>query len=306
MSPAIRSAVNDWLARLSALRDISQNTRKAYRADVESLVSFLTGHKGALPTPATLAGIDVEDMRAFMAHERARGLSPRSLARRLSALKNFHHWLGEREGKDSSEVLSLRSPKHNRNLPRPIEADDAFALIDQVETQAQQAWVAARDVAVLTLLYGCGLRVSEALALVGAEHPLPALLRIRGKGGKERQVPVLPVAREAVADYVRLCPHRLARNEPLFRGIRGGPLNSRNVREVMRQLRIRLGLPSTATPHALRHSFATHLLQAGGDLRTIQELLGHASLSTTQVYTAVNNARLLEIYTNAHPRATGA
>jgi len=238
-----------------------------------------------------------------MAAERAGGLAPRSLARRLSAVKSFYRWLAEREGFDPSAVLAARSPRYTRKLPRPLDEDAAIALIDRVEAQAPQDWVAARDVAVVTLLYGCGLRISEALGLTGAALPMPPVLTILGKGGKERRVPVIPLARSAVAAYADLCPHPLTRAEPLFRGVRGGALNPRQISGVVARARVQLGLPATATPHALRHSFATHLLAAGGDLRAIQDLLGHASLSTTQAYTAVDQTRLMEIYADTHPHA---
>jgi integrase/recombinase XerC len=243
------------------------------------------------------------DLRAFMAHERARGLGPRSLARALSAVKGFTGWLAEREGIDATAVLSARGPKYRRSLPRPLTEEGARDMIGRVETQAREDWIAARDAAVVTLLYGCGLRISEALGLTGAANPLPEVLRITGKGGKTRLVPVIPVARAAVARYAALVPFDLAPAEPLFRGARGGALNPRLIARAMESARMQLGLPATATPHAMRHSFATHLLSAGGDLRTIQQLLGHASLSTTQAYTAVDTARIMDVYEKAHPRA---
>jgi len=227
------------------------------------------------------------------------------MARKLSAVKAFYRWLSEREGFEPTAVLSTRSPKFQKKLPRPLAIDAAKALIDCVEIQTETPWVAARDVAVLTLLWGCGLRISEALGLKGADAPLPDVLRIVGKGGKERVVPVLPAARDAVEAYVRACPHLQAADAPLFRAIRGGALGPRAIAQVMANARMQLGLPATATPHAMRHSFATHLLDAGGDLRAIQELLGHASLSTTQAYTAVDTARLMEVYNRAHPKAAG-
>jgi len=238
-----------------------------------------------------------------MAHERERGLGARSMARALSAVKQFTAWVADRSGADATAVLAARGPKYRRKLPRPLSVEGAAAMLDQVGEGARHDWVGARDMAVLTLLYGCGLRISEALGLTGAEYPLPEVLRIKGKGGKERLVPVLPAARDTVADYVHQCPFEVERNAPLFRGVRGGPLNPRLIALAMEQTRARLGLPASATPHALRHSFATHLLSAGGDLRAIQELLGHASLSTTQGYTAVDATRLMEVYERAHPRA---
>jgi integrase/recombinase XerC len=225
------------------------------------------------------------------------------LARQLSAVKTFYRWLSEREGFEPTAVLSTRSPKFAKKLPRPLAEDAATAMIDTIELQARDSWVAARDVAVVTLLYGCGLRISEALGLTGANAPLPAVMRITGKGGKERIVPVIDAARDAVATYMRLCPHAISAHSPLFRGTRGGALNPRLVQKVMEKSRLQLGLPATATPHAMRHSFATHLLTAGGDLRAIQELLGHASLSTTQAYTAVDTAHLMDVYNRTHPKA---
>ena len=211
--------------------------------------------------------------------------------------------MSEREGFDPTPVLSARSPKFQKKLPRPVSEDAAKALIETVDVQSMEPWIAARDSAVVTLLYGCGLRISEALSLSGADQPLPEVLRITGKGGKERVVPVIAAARRAVAEYVALFPGKLPPDGALFRGARGGALSPRQIQKVVAQARMQLGLPATATPHAMRHSFATHLLAAGGDLRAIQELLGHASLSTTQAYTAVDTAQLMEVYSRAHPRA---
>jgi integrase/recombinase XerC len=218
-------------------------------------------------------------------------------------VKGFTAWLAERDGSDASAVLSARGPRYRRKLPRPLSEDGARAMIDRAGSLPPADWIAARDAAVLTLLYGCGLRISEALGLTGAARPLPDVLRITGKGGKTRLVPVLPAARAAVDRYAALVPFDLTPAGPLFRGARGGPLNPRLIARAMEVARMQLGLPASATPHALRHSFATHLLAAGGDLRAIQELLGHSSLSTTQAYTAVDAARLMEVYEKAHPRA---
>lgn len=305
LTPATRDALQRWCDHLSALDGAAANTVKAYQSDVAVYLDFLGQHHGGAPAPVALAAVSQSDMRAFMAHERGRGLGARSLARRLSSVKGFTRWLSDRDGSEPTAVLAARGPKFRRKLPRPLSQDAAREVIAQVDLQAREDWVAARDVAVVTLLYGCGLRISEALSLTAADHPVPQVLRIRGKGGKERMVPVIPAARAAVATYVRLCPFALASapDAALFRGARGGPLNPRLIAAAMEQARHALGLPATATPHALRHSFATHLLAAGGDLRTIQELLGHASLSTTQAYTAVDAARLMEVYTQAHPRA---
>ncbi len=305
LTPALRDAVERWSAQLLALDGASHHTLRAYRADVMAFADFVARHGDEAATPARLADCSQSDMRAFMAHERARGLGARSLARRLSSVKGFVRWLTDRSGAEATAVLAARAPKYRRKLPRPLAPDAAREMIAQVDLQAREDWIAARDMAVVTLLYGCGLRISEALSLKVADQPLPDMLRIIGKGSKERLVPVLPAARAAVADYVRLCPLPLATapQGPLFRGARGGPLNPRLIARAMEEARLALGLPATATPHAMRHSFATHLLAAGGDLRAIQELLGHASLSTTQAYTAVDSARLMEVYANAHPRA---
>jgi len=303
LSPALRDALAQWLAEERAIDGAAENTLKAYGADVTGFLAFLAEYDGAAAGPARIARIELRDLRAWMAHERGRGLGARSLARALSAVKGFVRWLARRDGFDPTAVLSARAPKYQRKLPRPLPEDAARAVLEDVGTGAREAWVAARDTAVVTLLYGCGLRISEALGLTGRDAPLPDVLRIRGKGGKERLVPVLPAARAAVEAYRDLCPHDLTLEGPLFRGVRGGALNPRQVAHAMELTRARLGLPASATPHALRHSFATHLLGAGGDLRAIQELLGHASLSTTQAYTAVDTARLMEVYAAAHPKA---
>ncbi|MGC9445783.1 tyrosine recombinase XerC [Cereibacter johrii] len=300
--PAARDALEAWLTHQRAIEGASAHTIRAYTADVTGWLAFLAGHLGEGYGLRMLASVPHADLRAWMAHERARGLGARSLARSLSAVRQFTGWLAEREGVDATAVLSARGPKFRRKLPRPLSEADAKALLSTVAEEAAEDWIRARDLAVVTLLYGCGLRISEALGLPGTAHPLPEVLRIRGKGDKERLVPSLPVAREAVARYAAICPFDLA-SGVLFRGARGGPLNPRLVARTMERARATLGLPPTATPHALRHSFATHLLNAGGDLRSIQELLGHASLSTTQVYTAVDGARLMEVYAKAHPRA---
>ncbi|MCB6178956.1 tyrosine recombinase XerC [Rhodobacter sp. Har01] len=304
LAPQLRAALADWLAQLSALKGASRHTLTAYAHDLRGYLAFLAAHRGgAEGLPAVLATTQ-SDLRAWMAHERARGLEARSLARALSAVKSFTAWAADRTGAEATPVLSARGPKFRRKLPRPLTEDGAAEIIETVGLQARQDWQQARDIAVVTLLYGCGLRISEALGLTAAALPLPDVLRITGKGEKTRLVPVLPAARAAVAAYARACPHDLAPDAPLFRGARGGPLNPRLIQLAMEKARAQLGLPATATPHALRHSFATHLLSAGGDLRAIQELLGHASLSTTQAYTAVDAARLMEVYDAAHPRAT--
>ena len=302
ISAAFTDALAAWLDHQRALLGASENTITAYRTDLLGFLAFMTQHHGDLQGLGPIAKISVTDMRSWMAHERGRGVSARSLARQLSAVKTFYRWVAEREGFEPTAVLSTRSPKFQKKLPRPLAEDAASAMIETIELQSNEPWVAARDQAVVTVLYGCGLRISEALGLMGADAPLPATLRIMGKGNKERIVPVIEAARVAVDHYLELCPHPLEPHLPLFRGVRGGKLNQRIVQKSMERARMQLGLPATATPHAMRHSFATHLLTAGGDLRAIQELLGHASLSTTQAYTAVDTARLMEVYEKAHPR----
>lgn len=303
LSGGAAEVLGRWLDHIRALDGASENTVTAYRADVAGFLGFLGQYEGEGMGRARLARITQSDMRAWMAHERGRGLSSRSLARALSSVKSFYRWFAERDGFDATHVLAARAPKFQKKLPRPLSEDAARDVITQVEVQATEPWIAARDAAIMTLLYGCGLRRSEALSLTGSDVPLPEVLRIRGKGDKERLVPVLPAAREAVQEYLRLCPYRAEPGIALFRGVRGGPLNPRLVDLAMEKARLSLGLPATATPHALRHSFATHLLASGGDLRAIQELLGHARLSTTQVYTAVDSSRMMQVYRAAHPRA---
>ncbi|MBT8414204.1 MAG: tyrosine recombinase XerC, partial [Boseongicola sp.] len=293
ISAVLRDAVQRWLAELSAVGGRATKTVAAYRTDVFGFLEFLQIHLGDTAGTGVLSSLTTRDMRAWMAHERGRGVSARSLARSLSAVKNFVGWMAERDGFDPTAVLMTRSPRFQSKLPRPLEAGAAKAMIDTVELQSTTDWVARRDAAVVTLLYGCGLRISEALGLTGGDAPLGDTIRIVGKGGKERIVPVIPSAQRAVEAYIAACPFDLNASAPLFRGVRGGALNPRLIQKVMERARAQLGLPATATPHAMRHSFATHLLNAGGDLRSIQELLGHASLSTTQSYTAVDAARLM-------------
>ncbi|HKL66221.1 MAG TPA: tyrosine recombinase XerC [Roseovarius sp.] len=305
ISAAARAALAEWLAATKALDGAADHTLDAYARDLRTFLTFMTAHHGESQGLAALSRITTADMRAFMAHERAAGLAPRSLARRLSAVKSFYRWLSEREGFEPTAVLSARAPKYLRKLPRPLSEGAARDVLDTLETQAPEPWIAARDVAVVTLLYGCGLRISEALGLSGTALPIGETLRITGKGGKERLVPVIAPARDAVAAYARLCPFAITPAGPLFFGVRGGRLGARAVQTAMAQTRAQLGLPASATPHALRHSFATHLLNAGGDLRAIQELLGHASLSTTEAYTGVDTARLMEVYARAHPQGRG-
>jgi integrase/recombinase XerC len=291
-----------WLAHLGAVRGRSAKTLNAYRADVASYLGFMALHTGGPMGQAALGAVGITELRAWMAARRRAGLSARSLARELSAVRGFYAWLDRTHGMSCAAIHNIRGPRLSARLPRPVAAPDARRLIAASGHHAEP-WIAARDVAALTLLWGAGLRIAEALSLRQRDAPLAEVLRVTGKGARQREVPVLPAARAAVERYRALCPFAPLPDDPLFLGARGGPLSPGVLQGAMRTARQALGLPASATPHALRHSFATHLLEAGGDLRAIQQLLGHASLSTTQVYTAVDQPRLLDIYDRAHPRA---
>lgn len=290
-----------WLSHLDSVRGRSPQTLEAYQRDVAGFLGFMGQHMGGPMGLTALGRVGITDIRAWMAARRGDGISARSLARELSAVRGFYHWLDHAHGVSCAAIHAVRTPKVVPSLPRPVAAPDARRLI-AASGHHEEPWIAARDIAALTLLWGAGLRIGEALELRQKDAPLPETLRITGKGGKEREVPVLPAARDAVEDYRALCPWQAGPEEALFLGARGGPLSQRTLQKAMATARQALGLPSSATPHALRHSFATHLMQAGGDLRAIQQLLGHASLSTTQVYTAVEQEHLLEVYERAHPR----
>jgi integrase/recombinase XerC len=299
-------ALSAWLAYLEDERRASPRTLEAYGRCVSGYLGFLERHRGEAITVSDLAGVAASELRAHLAARRKgpRPLSPRSIAQTIAAVRAFHRWLDRRCRISNDEIALVRGPRLAPSTPRPVSEDQARGLLAEAELDPDRAeWQAARDRAVLTLLYGCGLRISEALSLKRADAPLGETLRITGKGSKTRLVPVLTAVRRAVDAYVEELPFALPPEEPLFRAPRGGPLSPRHVQAVVQHLRGRLGLPKSATPHALRHSFATHLLGAGADLRSIQELLGHASLSTTQKYTAVDAERLLSAYAKAHPRA---
>jgi len=280
----------------------SARTIEAYGRDLDQLFEFLTGHLGEAVMLSHLAALTTTDWRAFLAERRRAGAGARTLQRKLSAVRSFFAYGRKRWGLDNPALALIEAPRAARRMPRPVSETAAKALIAESGANTEP-WIAARDAAVLSLLYGCGLRISEALSLTGRDRALPKTLRIAGKGGKTRIVPVLPAVAEAVARYAGLCPFDLEKDTPLFRARRGGPLSPRQVQADMQTLRSRLGLPASATPHALRHSFATHLLAHGGDLRAIQDLLGHASLSTTQIYAEVDGAALARIHAATHPRA---
>ncbi len=294
-----------WIAHLRDERRFAANSLEAYERDVAALLGFLTDHLGHEAGAADLARLEPRDLRAYLAFRRQGpgALADRSVSRALAAIRSFYRYLERRHGLINARLSLVRGPKLKRTLPRPVSQQAALALIDDARATSEEAWIGARDAALITLIYASGMRISEALALTGADHPLPEALRVRGKGGKERVVPMLPAAAEAIARYVALCPFAPLREAPLFRAARGGAMSARMAQSLMQRLRMRLGLPSSATPHALRHAFATHLLTNGGDLRAIQELLGHESLSTTQAYTGVEAKKILQAYRAAHPRA---
>lgn len=301
--PSLTDARTRFEAHLAAERRLSPHTLSAYRRDLDRFEDFLIDHLGGPPSVSDLEGLTAADFRAFLARRRAEGLKSRSLARALSALRTFFDYLEQAGLARNTNLVAVNGPKLPHGVPKPLSpaaAQDSVAEAGQVD---KRAWVQARDVALITLLYGCGLRLSEALGLTQGDLPLGNAVTLTGKGGKARRVPVLPIVNDAIAHYVELCPHVLTADGPLFVGIRGGALHPRQVQELMATIRVRLGLPDSATPHALRHSFATHLLGAGGDLRTIQELLGHSALSTTQRYTEVDADALIRQYKTAHPRA---
>jgi integrase/recombinase XerC len=296
-------ALKAWREQMVHVRRLSPKTVEAYTYDVGDFLGFLQTHRGEAVDLAALGEVSPADVRGWLALRRGDGLGPRGVARAVSALRTFYMFLQKQGHVENIAIRRVRPPKLPPGVPKPVSIAGAEALIDEAELMGNEPWIAARNVAVLTLLYGAGLRISEALGLNREALPLPEALVITGKGQKQRVVPMLPEARDAVEAYIKLCPFNEGRQGPVFFGARGKRLHPRIVQGLMQYLRRALGLPESATPHALRHAFATHLLGAGGDLRAIQELLGHASLSTTQRYTAVDETHLLKVYERAHPRA---
>lgn len=293
------SLLAEYQLFLTGNRRMSPHSVRAYQATAERLTAFLERHWGGQADRAALAKIDSADLRSFLADRRGDGLTNRSTARELSAVRHFLRFaLG-----DEATLPAVKGPRAQRSLPRPVAPDDVLALAEEASLGARDGWIGARDWAVLLLLYGSGLRISEATGLTGAVLPLGATLRVTGKRNKTRIVPLLQQVKDAIEEYLSLCPYPAMRDEPLFKGARGGSLSPALIRRAVQGARGRLGLSERTTPHALRHSFATHLMAGGADLRSLQELLGHASLSSTQVYTAVDTAMLLDEYLNAHPRA---
>ena len=303
--PAVLSAIGEWRAWLAHERRASPHTVDGYGRDLAAFFRYLAAHLGYPPGLQDLDALSPADFRGYLANLGGAGLARPSIARALSVVRGFFRFLDRAGLVSNAAVGAVRTPKVGRSLPRPLAVADALGVVEGAGGFDDDPWVAKRDTALFTLLYGCGLRIGEALALNRRDAPSGASMTVRGKGQKERVVPVLPVVGEAIADYLDACPHPGGGDAPLFLGVRGARLNAGVVQRRMRLLRAALGLPETATPHSLRHSFATHLLAGGGDLRTIQELLGHASLSTTQRYTEVDSDRLLAVYRATHPRARG-
>jgi integrase/recombinase XerC len=297
-----RALAQSWQDHLGRDRRRSPHTIRAYGATAHRLIDFLASHLGEAVDAAALRGLRATDLRAFLTRRRMEGLGNASASRELSAVRGFLAFAARESGAEST-VPRLKGPKIARSVPRPISPDEVTALAEEAADDASEEWIGARDLAVLMLLYGSGLRVAEALGLKGNALPLGQTLSVLGKRGKTRIVPLLPTVGEAIETYLQLSPYPAAPDAPLFRGARGGPLNGELVRRAVRKARVKLGLSGRTTPHALRHSFATHLLGRGADLRSLQELLGHASLSSTQIYTAVDAAHLMDVYRNAHPRA---
>lgn len=301
--PDLAAAIDEWRGWLAGEKRASRHTLDGYARDLAAFTVFLVDHLGRLPALDDLGRLAPADFRAFLAARQGDGLSRASLARQMSSLRGFFRHLDRLDLVHNPALGTVKTPRLPKTLPKALAADEALETLTGAASLQDEPWLAARDVALFTLLYGCGLRLGEALGLTPRDIPTGEAMVITGKGGKQRLVPVLPVVRAALTDYVQQCPFPLEAGQALFVGARGGPLNPGVVQRQMRRLRPVLGLPDTATPHALRHSFATHLLAGGGDLRTIQELLGHASLSTTQRYTKVDAERLARVYRDAHPRA---
>jgi len=299
----VRDAIADWRQWLSAERRASDHTTENYLADLYSFLGFVRGHKGDTPDITVLLQLNPRDFRSWLARRSMDGMAKSSTARALSSLRNFYRFLDRTGRGQNAAVNSIRNPKLPQSVPKPLSPADAMAVLDNAGAWQDEPWLAKRNLALFTLLYGCGLRISEALDLNANQRPTGDSMVITGKGNKQRLVPVLQIVRDAIDDYVRTCPYAPNGNEPLFVGARGGRLVAQVAQREMRKIRGLLNLPDTATPHAMRHSFATHLLAGGGDLRTIQDLLGHASLSTTQRYTSVDTERLMAVYQGTHPRA---
>ncbi|AUG51564.1 tyrosine recombinase XerC [Thalassospira marina] len=298
-----RQTVNDWLQWLRSERRASNHTTENYLVDLYAFFAFVDQHRGGAPTLETLLSLTPRDFRSWLAHRNAANMAKSSTARALSTLRNFYRFLDRTGRGQNAAITTIRNPRQAQSVPKPLTPEDAMAVIDNAGAFQDEPWLAKRNLALFTLLYGCGLRIAEALNLDFDQRPQGTSLIITGKGNKQRLVPVLPVVIEAIDDYLSACPYPQQGTDPLFLGARGKRLIAQVAQREMRRIRELLNLPETATPHAMRHSFATHLLAGGGDLRTIQDLLGHVSLSTTQRYTSVDSERLMAVYRGAHPRA---
>lgn len=304
-SPKLLAQRSAWLKKLAQERRLSEHTIESYERDTRQFLVFISDYHGQIADLKSVANLKPMDLRAFLTRRRQGGASARTLGRGLAGVRSFLRFLEQAGLANATSATAMRAPRQPKSLPKPLTAVDAMRVVSDSDQLIEEPWVRARNIAVLTLLYGCGLRLGEALSLDGTDlrdHSARSIT-VTGKGNKTRTVPLLPIVFKAVSDYQKLCPYDLHKGAPMFRGVRGGALQPAVLQRDMRRLRGALGLPDSATPHALRHSFATHLLASGGDLRTIQELLGHASLSTTQIYTGVDTKHLLDAYRSAHPRA---
>ncbi|AQX21968.1 tyrosine recombinase XerC subunit [Bartonella sp. CDC_skunk] len=298
-------ARKNWLDHLTQTCRMALHTAVAYERDTRQFLFFLCQHLGYQPTLDDLADLRVADLRAYLAYRRTQNISARSLSRNMASLRSFFNYLSREKLVNVPAAKLVRTPKHPKSLPKPLTIESALRIVKEENQQETEPWIIARNTAILILLYGCGMRISEALALTPEQFADPSIksLSVTGKGGKTRLIPLIPIVHKAIENYLKCCPYPLVNTQPIFLGVRGKPLQPAIIQRTVQNLRARLGLPETTTPHALRHSFATHLLSRGGDLRTIQELLGHACLSTTQIYTHIDTNHLLEIYQKAHPRA---
>lgn len=298
----VSDTISQWQSHLANVKRCSSHTQKAYDTDLFAFLGFLADYLGQSISLDNLKKLDIKTMRAWLASRQREALSNASTARAMATVRNFFRYLDKHHGLQNAAVFQLRTPKVPKHLPKALDTAQAIDAVQAASDLSSTPWIAARDAALITLIYGCGLRSAEALSLNYAQRPKGDTLRIKGKGNKEREVPVLPQVNEALSKYLKLCPYGFSDETALFLGAKGERLNDRTLRKLMQTMRGYLGLPETASPHALRHSFATHLLEGGGDLRTIQELLGHANLSTTERYTKVDSKRLMEVYQRTHPR----
>ena len=303
ISEAGHTLLKDWEKNAKNFRKLSDSSIFSYSRDIKFFISFLENYEDSKISIVMLENVKTRDLRSWLSHEIKLGTSSTTLRRYLSSVKDFYNWLNEKKNLNNKSVFNIQIPKKDKKLPRPIEENYILDILSLIAKNHKKPWIAARNVCVISLLYGCGLRISEALNLKRKDYPFRGILKIMGKGGKERIVPVVPFVEGCTAKYLNLIPFKMEKNDFLFSGIQGKKLSARIIQKEILYCRKQLGLPETVTPHALRHSFATHLLSAGGDLRTIQELLGHSSLSSTQIYTSVDPERLLKVYKETHPKA---